>query len=264
MSRGPDFVLVGAMRSGSTSLYRALADHPGVHMAPGKELRYFDRYYDRGEDWYLAHFDGAPPGSVVGEATPDYLYADGALERMAADLPRVKALVILREPVDRAYSHYRMSVARRREDRRWDDVVDEELGGVVGEGYLDRSRFGRQLERLHALVGADRSHVVAFESLRDEPGPTFAGVCDFVGIPVVLPPSLGRKVNGYFRVRSHGLRSVARRLPGRAGAAVARLNHVEEPYEPMSPATRARIEAALADDTARAVELAGWPTNPWG
>ena len=142
-------------------------------------------------------------------------------------------------------------------------MVDEELGGAVGKGYIDRSRFGRQLERLHAIVGADRSHVVAFEELRDRPEATFAPVCDFLGIPMVLPASLGRQVNGYFRVRSHRLRAIGQRLPSRAGAAVARLNQVEEPYEPMAPATRARIEAALADDTARAVALAGWPADPW-
>ncbi len=252
------------MRSGSTSLFRYLADHPQVFMAPGKELRYFDRRFDRGIDWYRAAFADAPADAVVGEASPDYLHAPGAVERMAAAVPGVRAVAVLRHPVQRAYSHFHMEVARDREHRSWEEVVAAELAGDASTVYLGRSRYGELLARLHAAVGAERSHVLAFEDLRDDPGPTFAAVCRFLGVAEVTPPSLGRQVNGHFRVRSPRLRVVGRRLPGPLRTAVARINQVEQGYPPMAPATEARLRAALADDAARAVALAGWSHDPWG
>jgi hypothetical protein len=179
-------------------------------------------------------------------------------------VPGVRAIAVLRHPVERAYSHFHMEVARGREHRSWEAAVAAELAGDGTTAYLGRSRYGELLARLHAAVGADRSHVLAFEDLRDDPRPTFAAVCRFLGVAEVAPPSLGRQVNVHFRVRSRRLRVIGRRLPGRLGDAVARFNQVEEGYPPMAPATEARLRAELADDAARAVALAGWSRDPWG
>lgn len=106
MTRGtwlPDFVLAGAMRSGSSSLFRYLNDHPAIFMPAEKELHYFDRGLDRGLDWYRERFQAAAPGQLLGEATPGYLASEDALSRMVETLPDVRVLMVLRDPVSRAY-----------------------------------------------------------------------------------------------------------------------------------------------------------------
>lgn len=261
----PDFIVVGAMRSGSSSLYRYLADHPGVFMTTPKELHYFDRQFERGLDWYLQHFAAAPAGALRGECTPSYLSEPQALERMAAALPEVQTVAVLRNPVDRAYSHYMMLHARGRERRSWDEVLRKESERDVPGGYLHRSRYGQQLAQLHGLVGADRCHVLPFELLRDEPTKAFGAVCDYLGLSRTAPASLGRQVNAYFTTRSLRVRTFTKRpwVPRRVRNAVARLNQKEVAYPRQTAEQRAVASRALAADTARAVTLAGWDRNPW-
>ncbi len=122
-ARLPDFVIVGVMRSGSTSLFRYLADHTDVFMVQPKEMHFFDQNYIRGLDWYKSRFAAAEAGQRAGEVTPSYLSSSVAMERLAADVPGVQAIAILRDPVDRAYSHYWLRHARGREARPWEQVV---------------------------------------------------------------------------------------------------------------------------------------------
>src|SRR5688572_19406956 len=104
--RLPDFVVIGSMRAGSTSLARYIGAHPSVYMPPKKELHFFDWNWDRGLDWYRAQFRDATPGAIIGEATPIYIVYREAMERLAKACPEARLLVVLRDPVSRAYSHY--------------------------------------------------------------------------------------------------------------------------------------------------------------
>src|SRR4051812_42429120 len=106
--RAPDFLIVGAAKAGTTSLAAYLAEHPDVFMARRKELHFFGREkeYRRGWEWYCSHFEGAGDARAVGEATPDYMWRERAVERIAQDLPKARIIATLRHPVDRAYSHY--------------------------------------------------------------------------------------------------------------------------------------------------------------
>lgn len=268
VQRLPNVVIVGAMRSGTSSLFRSLADHPDVYMAPNKELHFFDRQYDRGLDWYAAQFAGGTDADVVGEGTPNYLYHPDAIQRIAADLPGVKVLAVLRSPVDRAYSHYQMLRAREREHRTWEELVSEELeaeGPTGVHSVIDRSRYAHQLERLYAFLPRERYHILPFERLRDNPGAEFSKVCEFLGISSVAPESLGKRVNAYFRIRSPLLRRAASQswLPKRVRNVVGRVNHVEDQYPPMSADIRRRLEASFLGERARVIELAGWAEDPW-
>jgi hypothetical protein len=253
------------MRSGSSSLFRYLADHPDVFMAEPKELHYFDRWYERGPDWYAAHFSAAPPGTTVGEATPNYLYDPIALSRLRSDVPEVRTLATLRHPVDRAYSHYNMEFARGREPRSWADVVEAELEQTVADGYLDRSMYGRQLSTLVDLFGPDRIFVLAFEELRDRPEATFTEVCQYLGVAPEIPSSVGRQVNAYFRIRSQRLRKLSKR-PSTTPVVrkvLARVNQREETYPPMAADLHRRLSLHFADDAAAAFAVAGWDRDPW-
>jgi hypothetical protein len=106
--RLPNFLIVGAMKSGTTSLARYLGAHPQAYVAPEKEINFFERGYvwNRGVDWYASRFEGAGDALAVGEASPSYMYWPTAIERMASVVPDARLIALLRDPVERAYSHY--------------------------------------------------------------------------------------------------------------------------------------------------------------
>jgi sulfotransferase family protein len=111
----PTFVGIGVPRAGTTWLHTMLDKHPETYL-PGKrkEVRFFDRYFDEGLGWYETFFRDADPNArAVGEISPQYFYCDACPARIAATLPHVRLLLMLRHPVDRAYSHYGFVMQRR-------------------------------------------------------------------------------------------------------------------------------------------------------
>lgn len=266
--RLPDFVVIGAMRSGSTSLYRHLADHPEVWM-DHKEIHFFDRRFEYGVDWYKSVFPAEAQGAkAYGEATPSYLYDREAIGRMAEVLPHARLLAILRDPVERAYSHYWMDRARGREHRPFEAVVDEELRDGFGSdsAYLDRGRYQPQLECVCRHFPREALHVVLLDDLEQAPGETFAGVCRFVGVdPSFSPPHIGERVNRFVSFRSQRLQRARKQVPKvfRARLVLNRLNAKKVEYPPMAEATRARLRDVFVEDN-RALaawmgrDLSGW------
>ena len=208
----PDFLIVGAQRCGTTSMYKALSQHPAMLPVPlQKGVHYFDKHYDRGGDWYRAHFPlqrtaqrraaavgGAP---LTGESSPYYMFHPLAGERIARDLPQVKLLVLLRDPVERAYSAHAHELARGYESEPFERAIELEPGRLAGEcerlvadpsydspawqhnAYLTRGQYIEQLRRLEALVGRARLLVVDSAAFFGDPEPTFAAVLDFLGLP---------------------------------------------------------------------------------
>jgi len=102
--RKPNFLIIGAQRCGTTSLRNYLKQHPQIQMSARKELHYFDREFPRGIEWYKRHF--VSRGLAVGEASPYYIFHPDIPSRVRVELPDAKIIVLLRNPVDRAYSHY--------------------------------------------------------------------------------------------------------------------------------------------------------------
>lgn len=114
----PDYIIIGETKCGTTSLYNYLIEHPRVLDTYGngidnvsetyktKEIRYFDRYFDKGLEWYMKCFPDTSPGEVTGEATPMYMYRTMAMFRIKKALPDTKFIILLRNPVDRLYSHF--------------------------------------------------------------------------------------------------------------------------------------------------------------
>lgn len=270
-ARLPDFLVLGAAKAGTTSLARWLDAHPQVHVPPQKEIHFFDRdaNWTRGTGWYAELFRDAPPGSRTGEASPSYLFVPAAAERIATVLPRGRFISVLRHPVDRAYSHYWHAREWGGEPRSFEEVVDALLNGDTGtRPYLARGYYVEQLERYEALVGADAMLVLRFEELTTDPSGTFARVCRFLDVPVVVPGNVGRVYNAHHRRRSTALRATLegrqlfRRLP-RAARLIDRANTAERVYPPMAPEVRARLvehfapyNAKLADHLG--VDLSGW------
>ena len=261
----PDFLIVGTMRGGTTTLYHALVRHPQVAGAVlDKEVHYFDLHATRGEAWYRARFPtraslarraASAGGPVrVGEATPYYLFHPAVPARAAAALPGslgrgVRAIAILRDPVERAWSHYRHEVDLGYEWLGFEAALDAEDGRLAGEeerllrdpaaaseahqhhSYVARGRYAPQLRRWFEALGRDRVLVVRSEDLYAEPAATFARVLEHLDVRPWDP--------GDWRVRN---------------AATSRS---------LDDAVRARLRAAFREDRDELTDLLeedpGWP-----
>ena len=207
----PSFLIAGAQRCGTTSLYKTLAQHPAVLPAVlHKGVHYFDVGYDRGPRWYAGHFplrrtaarasEASGQPAVTGESSPYYLFHPLAAQRIAHDLPDVKVLVLLRDPVERAYSAYTHERARGYETETFERALELEPERLAGQaerlaadphassfdhqhhGYLTRGRYLEQLERFEREIGPERLHVLDSEEFFSDPGPVFEGVLHFLGL----------------------------------------------------------------------------------
>lgn len=204
----PDFLLIGAKRAGSTTLFRGLVDSGDIApMFPAREQRkgvyYFDVHHARGDRWYLGHMPTRRSIGTrqVGEASPYYLSHPHAATRAAQLVPGAKIIVVLRDPVERAHSHYR---------ERWkqgveylptfDDAIEAESDRLAGEvdamltdpsyvswnhlnfGYLEQSRYATSLERWFEAYPADQILVLRAEDLYGDPGTVIDEVRSFIGL----------------------------------------------------------------------------------
>jgi hypothetical protein len=217
----PSFIIVGAQRAGTTSLFRALMAHPLIHSANyHKGVNYFDVNYARGFSWYQGHFPtaallrrrgrGIQGEPVTFEASGYYMFHPCAAERMARHLPDVRILAMLRDPVERAYSAWKHELARGYETESFEralDLEDDRLAGQVDRmladpgyrsfshrhhAYVRRGQYAEQLLRLRQHFAPDRIHVIESESFFEQPETTFSGVLEFLGMPRVLPDRFDR------------------------------------------------------------------------
>jgi hypothetical protein len=208
----PEFLVVGAQRCGTTTLYRLLADHPSVvRPAFSKGIGYFDVHYRRGWSWYRGHFPVAAVAAlraqrpVTFESSGYYLYHPLAAGRIGADLPGVRAVVCVRDPVERAYSAHRHELARGFETEPFERALELEPQRLAGEeerlrsdpayqsfghrhhSYLARGRYAGQIERFRQALGPDRVLVVDADRFFAEPYPAFAEIQDWLGLPAWRP-----------------------------------------------------------------------------
>lgn len=187
----PSFVLLGAQKSGTTSLFRYLEAHPDVRPPLWKEPRYFDRHHHRGRRWYLAHFPTQREG-VTGEATTGYLFDPRAAARMHAELPDAKLLVVLRDPVARAISHYHHEVRRGGERRSMEEAFAADLATTASRApseyahfahsYLTRGHYAPQLRRYLERFGPDALQVFEFGELFADPARHYADALAHLGL----------------------------------------------------------------------------------
>jgi hypothetical protein len=182
----PDFAIIGAMKGGTTFLYHLLTQHPLVERAAGKEVHYFSRFFDEGVEWYRQCFpapkwrDGRR--TITGEATP-YLAYPSAPERMAQVVPQARLIALLRNPVDRTYSHYQHSVRRTGETRSFEEVIGFMSRDDAPRKYLSKSIYVDQF--LHWLKYFDREQMLVLKSedFFENPKDSLKTVLAFLDLP---------------------------------------------------------------------------------
>ena len=216
----PNFFIVGAQKAGTTSLYHYLNQHPQVYMSPIKEPFFFDHEIDsRGEivqrefgghhqpprfsnlKEYRALFRGVKDEAAIGEATPLYIYAPGAAERIRTHVPEARSIALLRNPADRAYSAFLYALrigaepltdfaqALREEPRRIDN------GWHYVFHYRTRGLYYEQLKRYYELFNKERIGVWLYEDLKDEPAKVSQSAFRFLGIEETFTPDTSSRHN---------------------------------------------------------------------
>jgi len=246
----PDFLIIGGQRCGTTSLFEYLCRHPAVCRPVEKELQFFSYRFDRGVAWYRCHFPTvkAARGRKVFEATPYYLLHDQAPSRAVSVVPEARLVALLRNPTERAWSHYQHNVLRGTEVLPFEEALraESERLDPGGDGssdassshhkrhsYVTRGRYAEQLDRWLAVYPRNQLLVLFSEDLYRDPGATYARVLEFLGLP-------GHSLAEY---RAHTRRGVW-----------------DGP--PLSAATRTHLEHSFAPHNAHLASLLGTDL-PW-
>ena len=208
----PDFLIIGGMRCGTTSLHELLRQQPSLWFPTKKEVHFFDRRNpDVGTsiDDYKRLFAGCPVDKLCGETTPDYLSSEGCDKYIHEVIPNAKLVVILRDPVERTWSHYLFSVLHKVETLDLRTALQEETERLkvksdhtdIFFSYLQRSRYVEHLLRFETLFGRDRLKIVFFEELLSDPKQVLQQLLNFLGLshePVwVALPHLNKMSNLY-------------------------------------------------------------------
>ena len=214
----PRFLIVGTMKGGTTSLHALLSKHPSIGTpVTKKEIRFFDQNYERGIDWYRANFPLSLPlgkDSFFGEASPSYMFYPEAPGRIATHIPDCKLIVLLRCPVERAFSHYWHNVKRKREPLSFEEALSAEEARMsssssrssgnadsVQEGYRHysykaRGMYLEQLLRLEDRFPASQILVLRSEDFFADQAEVLERVLRFLQLPEWRPSEFGRENTG--------------------------------------------------------------------
>jgi hypothetical protein len=189
----PNFLIIGAMKAGTTSLYHYLRAHPQVFMPQYKAPEFFagESHWRRGIEWYRAQFASAGPDAVaIGEASnvyAKYPQYRGVPERIATYIPDARLIYVVRDPIERIRSHYQTRVVEGSEKASFEEAVFE------NSIYLDCSRYALQLEQYLEYFPPEQLLVITAEQLRGARHATIRAVYEFIGVdPEFVPPNLDR------------------------------------------------------------------------
>jgi len=293
----PTFLVIGTAKAGTTSLYDYLRQHPGAFMSPVKEPRFFaydGRPLPAGGPGgfhgrtvmdpaaYEALFDGAEPGQARGEASPMYLYSALAADRIAARVPEARLVAVLRDPAERAFSHF---LHLRRDELEpcatFAEALAREPERIAGDWdwsfhYRALGLYDAQLARYAALFPPEQIHVVLYEDLARDAVGVAQGVYRFLGLDDTFAPDVRAKLNtggvpkegAAWRVAStydHPLRRVLRPfLPHRLRLALlSRLRERALERPTLDPKVRADLVAGYRDDVGRLQTRLGRDLSAW-
>ena len=187
-----DFIIAGTMKGGTTAAITNFCKHPDIGMVK-EEIHYFDRKekYQKGTKWYMSHFDYSK--KMVGDKAPDVMYQHSCLELLQIVNPSVKIILFLRNPIDRAYSHWKMTRDLFRNKSTFEDAINDEIEHRWGENtlydvsfwhhYVQRGLYYEQIERILKYFPKDNLHILITENVKSNMDREYQKVFNFLGVP---------------------------------------------------------------------------------
>ncbi len=240
--RMPDFIITGAQKAGTSSLFFYLAQHPDLKLAVDKELHYYNYYNRMGRDqnWYRSFFPLAATskGKLTGEASPYYLFAEHAAKALKHDLPDIKLIALLRNPIDRAYSAYQMNKRNNQSPNfpsSFEQAINNEnFHDEASILYLMRGHYAQHIKNWLKYFDREQFLFIKSEKFFADPHNTLKQCYDFLGVETIYPDNLSPQVVGH--------------------------------YSEISPELRLRLDEYFKDHNRELVNLLGeefsWPTSP--
>lgn len=240
----PNFIIIGAQKSGTTQLYDEMIRYPSIASAAVKEVHFFDENFSQGMDWYRTFFpSNLENGVITGEASPSYLFHPHAPSRIYAQLPHVKVIALLRNPIARAYSHYQHEVRLGHETLSFEQAIEHEPRRLAGEyekilahehydsysymhhSYITRGIYVDQLQAWRKVLPKEQMLVLQSEAFYRNTNEVMEKVLNFLEVPFAT------------------LNRVKR--------------HKSFPYEKIDPSTRAKLVAHFAPYNKRLATFLG-------
>ncbi|MGF1607964.1 MAG: sulfotransferase [Kiloniellales bacterium] len=303
----PNFLIIGAARSGTTTLHYVLGQHPQIYMSPNKETNFFSYYHCAGEvpgfirredrrsvdsrsvkslDEYKRLFRGVTREIAVGETSPSYLLTPGLAETIQRFVPDAKIIAVLRQPIDKAYSHFlrkcRTNIYSFTTDFGQVLEQDEERIERDGRGtsFLGHGRYTERLKRYYDVFGPDRVKVCLFEDMESRPHEFYADLFQFLGVDASFQPDVSTKFNQSGEHKSSTLARftrigmpwkghIRRNLPPAVVTRLSRWRHkvqsanTERPPELPAELRRQLTRRYCADDIASLQKLIGRDLSHW-
>lgn len=298
----PNFLVIGAAKAGTTSLYHYLRQHPGIYLPAQKETNFFalegkaldfcgpgDREFissfsvTRYDD-YVTLFASVTGQTAIGEVSPMYLYSREAPGRIRQHIPDAKLICILRNPVERAYSHYLMFVRDKREPHRWSfsRALADEKDRVRSHWewawrYADIGFYGEQLTRYYELFDCRQIRIYLYEEFSERPYETLKDIFRFLQVDENFRPDISEQFNVSLVSRSEQLekllqdsewfKSAAKLLvpmPARWRHYIAEWLRDKNTYRPtLSRRQRKKLAAIYRDDVMKLQDLIGRDLGVW-
>lgn len=278
--RLPDFIGVGAPRCGTTWLSHVLNLHPAIYFHPNfKEIHYFDNNYHRGVKWYSRFFNGVEQNIRCGEFTPNYMVEAATFSRIYDMNPKVKLIILLRDPVKRAWSHYMQKKRYRRSMKDFETTVQQNEFRI-----LDYGHYGAQLSQILSVFPKEQVHTIIFEEMIADSNKALLEVQDFLEIEhhdLDLSQAPKNQTNRsrflWLKNLMRGLRSLARKyywfrvlfyglLPGRSMIQLLRTVNAKAlrmEKETMSPEIMRWLIQHYSDDRSVLEQILGRPLTHW-
>ncbi len=239
-----EFILAGAQKSGTTALYYFLSKHPHIMMGDKEEMHFFDteEIFSGPVDYELLHkhFPALRLSTIAGECTPIYIYWKPAMERIWKYNPKIKLLIILRNPVDRAFAHWNMQRFKGREPLDFLQAVEEEKSRAREAAplqsrrysYVDRGLYAGQIDRAFQFFPREQVKIIKFEDFRDKNRKTLDEIFRFLGVkPLTWLRNKDRNVVPYERAITHR--------------------------------ERKQVQEIFAEDIAKLEQMLGWNCSDW-
>jgi len=284
----PNLILIGAQKSGSTAVYDWLSQHPDIYGNPAmKDFPFFCKpeYFDKGLQWFSRHFKGHRNEPIVLHGYVHYLFlADEVAARLKALNPELKLLVLLRNPVERAFSGYLQACKTGNESiPTFEEALKADQSGelhtlreIVDRSYLTHGMYAEQLEAYLEYFPRDQIHIEFYDDIRSEPAECCERLFRFIGVDPGFQPQLRRK-NVYGKPRFAAVeRAIQKGLPKglvhkliplslrtRLRQKVRAANTAPANKPAMNPATRAQLIDFYRDEISRLEALTGRDLESW-